>query len=158
MTREWHAFCHYRVMIEFHLILKPQPNQTRNLVAALRALSKQARLLSGCLAVEVYQTVAGPRYLCYDEIWESEAELRHMIASRHFKQLAVLMELSSVPPICEFRFISETCGLDFAEQVIGLGADEPKLEQPAAETLVIAKPEPECVPRNQPQIGQETKQ
>jgi hypothetical protein len=50
-------------------------------------------------------------------MWESEAALRSMIASRHFSQLAALMELSSEPPACEFRFISQTYGLGFAEQV-----------------------------------------
>jgi quinol monooxygenase YgiN len=69
------------------------------------------------MAVEVYKTVAGASYICYEEIWESEAALRRMIASRHFSQLAALMELSSEPPSCEFRFISQTYGLEFAEQV-----------------------------------------
>lgn len=104
-------------MIELHLVLKAPPNQTRRLIAALQALAKGARTLPGCIAAELYKTVSGPQYLCYDEIWESESELRRMIASHHFSQLAALMELSLEPPICEFRFISQTYGLGFAYQV-----------------------------------------
>jgi quinol monooxygenase YgiN len=85
----------------------------------LQVLAKSARVELGCIAVEVYKTVAVPRYICYDEIWESEAALRRMIASRHFSQLAALMELTSELPSCEFRFISQTYGLGFAEQVRG---------------------------------------
>lgn len=106
-------------MIELHVVLRAPPNQTRSLTAALQALAKSARTLQGCVNVEVYKNVAKPRYLCYDEVWESEPELHHMIASHHFSQLAALMELSSEPPSCEFRFISQTYGLGFAEQVRG---------------------------------------
>ena len=110
-------------MIELRLVLKAPPNKTRILIAALQALAKCARIESGCMAVEVYKTAVGSRYICYEEIWESEAALRRMIASRHFSQLAALMELSSEPPSCEFRFISQTCGLGFAEQVRGCAND-----------------------------------
>lgn len=106
-------------MIELHLVLRAPPNQTRNLTAALKALAKSALTLQGCMNVEVYKNLAQPHYLCYDEVWESEQELRQMIASHHFSQLAALMELSCEPPSCEFRFISQTYGLGFAEQVRG---------------------------------------
>lgn len=104
-------------MIELHLVLRAPPNRTRILIDALQALAESVRSVPGCMAVEVYKSVAGPRYICYDEIWESEAELRRMIVSHHFSRLAALMELSSEPPACEFRFISQTYGLGFAEQV-----------------------------------------
>ena len=104
-------------MIELHLVLKAPPNKTRTLIAALQALAKCARIESGCMAVEVYKTAVGSRYICYEEIWESEAALSRMIASRHFSQLAALMELAREPPACEFRFIAQTYGLGFAEQV-----------------------------------------
>ena len=106
-------------MIELHLVLRAPPNQTRTLTAALQALAKSARTLPGCINVEVYKNVAQSRYLCYDEVWESEPELRSMIASHHFSQLAALMELSNEPPSCEFRFISQSYGLSYAEQVRG---------------------------------------
>lgn len=110
-------------MIELHVVLRARPNQTRSLTAALQALAKSARTLRGCVNVEVYKNVAQPRCLCYDEVWESELELRRMIASHHFSQLAALMELSSESPSCEFRFISQTYGLSFAEQVRGYDND-----------------------------------
>lgn len=137
-------------MIELYLVLMPLPNQSRNLTAALQALAKRARLIPGCLAAEVYKTVAGPHAIYYDEIWESEAELRRMIASRHFSQLAVLMESSREPPVCEFRFISKTYGLGFAEQVITRDTQDTTCEQPTAETVLNPSVKPECVRRNQP--------
>ncbi|QPK63561.1 antibiotic biosynthesis monooxygenase [Methylomonas sp. LL1] len=98
-------------------MLRAVPDQTRMLTDALQVLAQGVRSVPGCLSVEIYKTVATPHCLCYDEIWESEASLRRMIKSRHFSQLASLMELSSHPPVCEFRFISKTQGIDFADQV-----------------------------------------
>jgi quinol monooxygenase YgiN len=63
------------------------------LIAALQALAKSVCEEPGCMAVEVYKTAVGSRKICYEEIWELEDTLRRMIASRHFSQLATLMEL-----------------------------------------------------------------
>lgn len=107
------------VMIELHLVLRVLPNQIPTMTDALQALAKSARSKPGCIAVEVGKSVTGPCCIFYDECWESETELRRMIASHHFSQLAALMELASEPPACEFRFISQVYGLNFAEQVRG---------------------------------------
>jgi len=104
-------------MIELHIVIKAPPKQSRILIAALQVLAKNARIVAGCITVEVYQSVTVPRSICYDEIWDSESALHRMIDSHHFSQIAELMELSTVPPACEFRFISQTFGLDFAQKV-----------------------------------------
>jgi quinol monooxygenase YgiN len=113
-------------MIELHLVLRVTPKKTRTMIDALQALARSARLVQGCIAVEVYKTADSRHYICYDEIWESEAVLRRMITTRHFSQLVSLMELSCEPPACEFRFIDKTYGLDFAEQVRNSSNDEAK--------------------------------
>ncbi|MBU2571741.1 MAG: antibiotic biosynthesis monooxygenase [Gammaproteobacteria bacterium] len=104
-------------MIEFHLTLKIPSNKSRPVIEALRVLAKKARAESGCITVEVYKTVAVPCRIVYQETWDSEESLRSMIASHHFSQLASLMELSTEPPKCEFRFISDVYGLEFAAKV-----------------------------------------
>lgn len=106
-------------MIEFHLVLRVAPNKARTVVDALQVLAKSARATPGCMGVEVYKAVDERGCICYDEIWETESVLRSMIASKHFSQLAALMELSSKPPDCQFRFIAKTQGLEFAEQIKG---------------------------------------
>lgn len=80
-------------------------------------LAKSARAVPGCLSAEIYKAVGIPNCVCYVEAWESEIVLQKMIASHHFSQLASLMELSSEPPDCQFRFISELRHLDYALQV-----------------------------------------
>jgi quinol monooxygenase YgiN len=53
-------------MIELHLVLKAPPNKIRILSAALQALAKSSRVAPGCMAAEIYKTVAVSRYICYD--------------------------------------------------------------------------------------------
>lgn len=104
-------------MIEFHLTLKIPSNKSRPVIEALQVLAKKARVEFGCTEVEIYKTVGVPRLIGYQETWDSEEALRGMIASHHFSQLASLMELSIEPPKCEFRFISDVHGLEFASKV-----------------------------------------
>ena len=106
-------------MVELHLVIRVSLNKTRVLLEALQVLAKSARTIPGCLASEVYKAVGMHNCVCYMETWESEAVLQKMIASHHFSQLASLMELSSEPPDCQFRFISEVQHLDYALQVRG---------------------------------------
>jgi len=108
-----------QAMIELHLVLKAPPKRIRSLIEALQVLADSVRSEPGCLGVELYKSLIGPRCLCYDEFWESEADLCRMLTSHHFCQLATLMELASELPVCEFRFINQTYGLSFAEHVRG---------------------------------------
>jgi len=104
-------------MIELRVVLKTAPRQIRLLTDALQMLANSVCDKPGCLSVELYHSVVGPQWICYVEIWASEEELRRMLASHHFSQLSALMELASEPLTSEFRFIDQTHGLDYAEQV-----------------------------------------
>lgn len=77
----------------------------------------------GCIEVVVYKILGAPHVFCYNEIWESESALRNMLASKHFSQLASLMELSSEPPVCQFRFINDVQGIEFAARARGSSID-----------------------------------
>lgn len=104
-------------MIELNLILYAKPRQIRSLTDALLSLAKAARLESGCVTARVFVAAEDSNCLSYIETWESAEELRRMIRSRHFSQLATLLELAAAPPECRFRVIAETHGLEFAAQV-----------------------------------------
>lgn len=104
-------------MIELHIVIKTHAKETRAITQALQALGKSIQSIPGCISVEIYKRVGAPCTVCYDEIWASESALQQMITTKHFSQLASLMECASETPNCEFRFISEIQGLEFAEQV-----------------------------------------
>lgn len=117
-------------MIELDLILHTPPGQTRRLIDALQSLAKSARAETGCASVRLFVAVGDSNCVCYVETWESEDALRRMVASRHFSQLAALMELAAEPPECRFRVIAETRGLEFAAEVRE-GLDHPAGGGPA---------------------------
>jgi len=110
-------------MIELHLVIKVSLNKSRSVIDALHVLAKNIRAVPGCLGAEVYKSVGISNCVCYVEGWESETALQKMIASHHFSQLASVMELSSEPPDCQFRFISDVQRLDYAMQVLGGASD-----------------------------------
>ncbi len=103
-------------MIEMHLTLKVPAKKYREIAEALLSLAKNVRVAPGCIEVGVYKNLGLPHVFSYNEIWESEIALRKVIASTHFRQLASLMELSSEPPVCQFRFINDVQGIEFASR------------------------------------------
>jgi quinol monooxygenase YgiN len=111
-------------MIELHLVFRVPLNKTRPVIEALQVLAKNVRTENGCIGVEVCKTVGVSRSIYYYETWESEIALQRMVTSRHFSQLASLMELSVEPPECQFRFITDIRGLEFAAQIRGCQDNE----------------------------------
>ena len=89
----------------------------QHLVEALRSLTRPARLDRQCLAAWVSQDVDGPEALCYVEEWRGESAAARRVGSAEFGQLLGLMEASPSPPSLEFRFVSQTRGLDYVEAV-----------------------------------------
>jgi predicted acylesterase/phospholipase RssA/quinol monooxygenase YgiN len=104
-------------MIELHLLLHMPRQQTRPVIAAFRSLAKHVRAEPGCRSARLFVAAENPRCLCYVETWASDEDVRRMIRSPHFSQLAALMELASEAPECEFRVIAETHGLEFPARV-----------------------------------------
>lgn len=104
-------------MIELHLMLRTPRQQTRPVTAAFQSLAKQVRAEPGCRSARLFVAAENPHCLCYIETWESDEDVRRMIRSTHFSQLAALMELASEAPECEFRVIAETHGLEFPTRV-----------------------------------------
>lgn len=115
----WPGTCMHMAMIELHLVFKVPLHKTRPMLEALQALAKAVRAEPGCIAVAVYRAADIPSRVCYEETWQSEDTLQKMILSRHFSQLAALMEQSIEPPDCQFRFIEKVRALEYAEQVRG---------------------------------------
>lgn len=103
-------------MIELRLCLQAHSRQTQPLVAALQSLARSARLERGCLEAHVFTESDDPRCLYYSEAWDVEENLRSMLRSERFTHLVELMEMAAEPPSLDFRTISETQGLEFAQQ------------------------------------------
>jgi quinol monooxygenase YgiN len=114
-------------MIELHLLIHLPKRQKRTLLEAFQSLAKWARAERGCISVELFVAASDPGCLLYVEAWKSECELRQMIRSQHFSQLIALMECANKAPVCEFRIIGQTYGLEFAAQVRALRATEQRL-------------------------------
>lgn len=106
-----------RNMIEIHLRLQPEPRQRPAVVEALRALASAALQQNGCTEARVLVEANDPDQLWYFEGWSNEATLKRVLRSIHFTHLANVMEMASRRPALEFRVITETRGLEFAERV-----------------------------------------
>jgi hypothetical protein len=92
-------------------------SRTQQTIQALRLLMVPAQLDRGCSGCWLYVDALDSRCLCYVEEWSTPADLEREIRSARFTRLLSVMEDAPKPPSMEFRFISQTRGLDYLEQV-----------------------------------------
>ena len=104
-------------MVELHLLLKAPPGRRRETLEALRTLRFPARLDRGCAAIHLFCELDDPDLLCYVEEWPECEDLIREVQSERFSRLMALMETAAERPVLEFRFVQETRGLDYVEQV-----------------------------------------
>jgi len=99
--------------------MKTTPRKTVELVAALRSLNRRVLAERGLVSSASYLLADDASTVCYEERWESRQDLEDQIRSPRYKHLLALMETATEPPLLEFRFISETRGLEYVAAVRG---------------------------------------
>src|SRR5262245_19833565 len=91
--------------------------QEADAARALTALCDVTRALPGCVGCDVFQQVARPEETLYVEIWNEVGALEDHIRSREFDRLLAILETSPAPPLLTFRFVAETRGLAWIEEL-----------------------------------------
>jgi quinol monooxygenase YgiN len=94
------------------------PGQTGTIATALQALMLATKHEHGCIAC-LLETEVGERVtLRYEELWQTEEDLRRRIQSVRFAQFAGLVEHATEQPRIEFTLPTGTRGLDYADEVL----------------------------------------
>jgi quinol monooxygenase YgiN len=95
-----------------------RPEQTSAIASALQGLMLATRHELGCVGC-LLETEVGDRVtLRYEELWQTEADLRRRIQSVLFAQLAGLVEYATDQPRIEFVLPEGTRGLEYADEVL----------------------------------------
>ena len=87
------------------------------MLEALNSLTFIAGLDRGCTGCRISVDARDPRSFCYEEDWVSREDLDREILSERFTRLLSILETASEKPVLEFRFVSETRGLDYVGEV-----------------------------------------
>ncbi|HZW37562.1 MAG TPA: hypothetical protein VFF01_11510 [Candidatus Deferrimicrobiaceae bacterium] len=87
------------------------------MLKALSSLALLARLNPGCLDCRLSLNANHPRSFFYVEDWASTEDLEREIRSDRFNRLLSILETAPEPPVLEFRFVSETRGLEYVGEV-----------------------------------------
>lgn len=87
------------------------------MLEALNSLAFATRLDRGCSDCRLSVDANDPRSFCYVEDWNSLEDLEREIRSDRFTRLLLLLETAPELPVLEFRFVSETRGLDYVGEV-----------------------------------------
>ena len=102
------------MIIEQMSIVVPQ-GQKQQLASALVSFVGPTQVQPGCLSCCLSQNWVNPDELRLESHWATEIDLIRHIKSDNYKQLLLLMELSSTPPQIEFFAVIEVHGLDLVQ-------------------------------------------
>lgn len=106
-------------MVQLHLRLKAPHGRLPDTIRALQSLRLPAQLAGTCSRADVSCELDDPDVVRYSEEWQKAEDLEREVRSARFSRLLALMETAAEPPVLEFRFVSETRGLDYVAEVRG---------------------------------------
>jgi quinol monooxygenase YgiN len=93
------------------------PGQESDTARALQAVCDATRACPGCEGANVFRQVGCPEETLYVELWSDTAALEDHIRSPEFERLLAILETSPVQPSLTFRFVAETRGLAWVEEL-----------------------------------------
>lgn len=101
-------------MVQLTVRLVAVPDRVDDIVRTLlRVVMRPAQQLPGCHFAQVYQRVNEPLRIDYVEEWDDLAALRPQLSCERFSRLLEVVEMAAEAPEVEFRYISETHGIDY---------------------------------------------
>jgi len=118
------------LVVRLSIELSAPERDGRRIVSALRMLTVATRLEPGCLSCGLWTELSEDSYLHYEERWRSEEAIRRRVLSDAFTKLLEVLEASPTRPTVAFDFVARRRGLEFIEEVRGLG---PPCESPSQE-------------------------
>jgi quinol monooxygenase YgiN len=105
-----------RMIIE-KIVILVAPEKREDLRRALASLLEPTRVEPGCIGCDLYCDAGNRNRFCFETRWESEQELIRHIRADRYRNLLILLELSSESPLVEFHDVVETRGLEFIRSV-----------------------------------------
>jgi quinol monooxygenase YgiN len=105
-----------RVIIERIAVLVA-PERREDLRRAFSALLGPTCVEPGCISCDLYQEARDLNRFCLETRWMTDQELIRHLRSEQYRNLLILLELSSEPPLIEFHEVAETRGLELIRAV-----------------------------------------
>jgi quinol monooxygenase YgiN len=93
------------------------PERREDLRRAFSALLGPTSVEPGCICSDLYQEAGNPNRFCLETRWKTDQELIRHLRSERYRNLLILLELSSEPPQIEFHDVAETKGLELIHAV-----------------------------------------
>jgi len=113
-------------VVQFTVRLVAAPGRVDDIVRTLLwVVMLPAQQLPGCHFAQVYQRINEPQKVDYVEEWDDAAGLRPQLSCERFSRLLELVEMAAEAPEVEFRWISETYGMDYiaTQRAVQAGGD-----------------------------------
>jgi quinol monooxygenase YgiN len=99
-------------MILERIVVLVAPERREDLRRAFSSLLGPTRVEPGCISCHLYQEAGNLNRFCLETRWKTDQELIRHLRSEQYRNLLILLEVSSEPPLIEFHDVVETKGLE----------------------------------------------
>ena len=103
-------------MILATIRMKISPEKRGEALKILRSTVEGNRILPGCLSCRIYEDIEEDNVLMYEEMWESEEELKQHLRSDEYHKVLLVMEMALDHPVVEFKTLSSSTGIETIEK------------------------------------------
>src|SRR5580700_1265574 len=93
------------------------PEKREDLRRAFSSLLGPTGVEPGCISCDLFQEAGNLNRFCLETRWKSDQELIRHLRSEQYRNLLILLEVSSEPPLIEFHDVVETKGLELVRAV-----------------------------------------
>jgi quinol monooxygenase YgiN len=104
-------------VIQLLIRLTAPPGRLQQTIQALRSVMSPAHPERGGAGAHISSDVGDGNVLYYAEDWPDVEGLNEHLRSLRFGRMLGLMETAAEAPSLEFRFVSETRGLEYVAEV-----------------------------------------
>jgi len=103
-------------MILATIRMKMPPEKRGEALKILKSTVERNRILPGCLSCRIYEDIEEDNVLMYEEMWESEEELKHHLRSDEYHKVLLVMEMALDHPEVGFKTLSSSTGIETIEK------------------------------------------
>jgi quinol monooxygenase YgiN len=81
----------------------------------LHSIAQRTRVKVGCAGCYVHRDTEDGRVIVLEEVWKGEKEMLRHLGSEEYRNVLLVMEMSSQEPVIRFDTISSSTGVETIE-------------------------------------------
>jgi quinol monooxygenase YgiN len=111
-------------MIQVNVRMTLIPGKLAEAMSILLSVVERTRTKAGCTGCSLYQDLEDEHTILYLEQWRGEGEMKHHLREEEFREVLLVMEMSSQSPEIRFHTVSRSDGVEIIEEARAVNKED----------------------------------